>query len=1089
MEDYEVDLLCDKKVNLSNPIFSQREIEVLAFLCNGRSHKFIASVLNVSVRTVESHVRNIVTKSALASMEHVLNSLTFSGDINILNSIYAYKMYTKEFENFINKFNTEGDVAISYGDDISPAIVEKIKSIFEHIGLKIISDTSQRTCKRILITNRENADIVPDNFYILDLSIDGFYLAVLKCLGEILNDSSIDLEIQKCRKSIFDEQKVDLLIGRKQDWREKMNKGGVLGIATSVCGALVLAGGLYGIYPRANDVITITNQDSFMHTFFFDRADLVNQILNALSDANQINVVILTGPGGAGKTTLAENVMVKEADKYTVTYKIKAENEGELTASLLDLANKLAHTKQLQEILLGIESDGKTDRRRSKIVAFIKERLKKQKKWLLVFDNVEDIELIRTVCPNEGKGNIIITTRDQNINYNLIFGNKKIINVGELCEGDKIALFNAVLSKINSSVHYDKRDIKRLMNHIPSYPLDVTTVACSIAGLNITVDEYIHMMNAAINNFENIDEALMYNSTPYGKTRYGIIVTTLDRILQEMRDNSDVKAALLAISMCEAQDIPSALFGRYKDLALQKDVLKLLRKYSFITESNARISIHRVVQDMWRKILCKKMSTEELKKFLDTFFSNVLPFKDITYEYRRFKKYSFSKNFYSSMMEHVKRFVSLLESLPLSKEDKERYMAQALAVKSVLAASYSAKYKEIANDLKTVLKINEVYHIYNEYEVAILLNQLWGALEKFDRKSSKLVMQRSINIIKNIGDEALPMKIRFKLDECTDAMMAGNQKLGNQLLREGFDMLPKTDDYWARLLYTELRLFITDFEVQNHLNNKKLASATADLFTKLLVQLDAKDIKTSIELAKKDMMPRLVASLMAERIWTYNLAERYEEANAAYSDYVEYLKVYPIAKYELRAQTYNSTTLARLNKLDEAKKMAVTTYNQWKLADSKGMVYETLADLTEICVRRGEYEEALQYAADNPGDCGMQGVVQAFADARSFFNYGIAALKLKKETESLKFFNKSLEKTKIVAKSCMPEEQFKLLDFAEQKSAYKAFCVLKTAFNTIFGAANKFVSDYVNVINDDALENKSMFERIKNWIMRIINKI
>lgn len=59
---------CAAPTTLDNPdALSQREIEVLRLLATGKSNRDIADVLYISLSTVASHVRHILTKTGCAN--------------------------------------------------------------------------------------------------------------------------------------------------------------------------------------------------------------------------------------------------------------------------------------------------------------------------------------------------------------------------------------------------------------------------------------------------------------------------------------------------------------------------------------------------------------------------------------------------------------------------------------------------------------------------------------------------------------------------------------------------------------------------------------------------------------------------------------------------------------------------------------------------------------------------------------------------------------------------------------------------------------------------------------------------------------
>ncbi len=62
-----------------DPMFSNREIEVLALLLQGKSNKEIAHTLGVSNRTIEAHLSSIYSKLAVTSRTEAVIKLTQMG--------------------------------------------------------------------------------------------------------------------------------------------------------------------------------------------------------------------------------------------------------------------------------------------------------------------------------------------------------------------------------------------------------------------------------------------------------------------------------------------------------------------------------------------------------------------------------------------------------------------------------------------------------------------------------------------------------------------------------------------------------------------------------------------------------------------------------------------------------------------------------------------------------------------------------------------------------------------------------------------------------------------------------------------------
>ena len=64
--------------------FTRREIDVIAFIVNGRTTKKIASFLTLSPRTVDNHIYNIMMKLECHSRENIIDFIEKSGMFPII---------------------------------------------------------------------------------------------------------------------------------------------------------------------------------------------------------------------------------------------------------------------------------------------------------------------------------------------------------------------------------------------------------------------------------------------------------------------------------------------------------------------------------------------------------------------------------------------------------------------------------------------------------------------------------------------------------------------------------------------------------------------------------------------------------------------------------------------------------------------------------------------------------------------------------------------------------------------------------------------------------------------------------------------
>jgi Predicted transcriptional regulators len=106
------------------------------------------------------------------------------------------------------------------------------------------------------------------------------------------------------------------------------------------------------------------------------------------------------GLGGIGKTQLAIEYAYRYALEYAAVLWIQAESKKNITTSFLAIAELL----QLPE---------HQDSRQQHAIVAVQRWLSTHSRWLLIWDNLEEIELLQRYLPVGHQGKILITTRRQ----------------------------------------------------------------------------------------------------------------------------------------------------------------------------------------------------------------------------------------------------------------------------------------------------------------------------------------------------------------------------------------------------------------------------------------------------------------------------------------------------------------------------------------------------------------------------------------------------------------------------------------------------------------------------------------------------
>lgn len=137
--------------------------------------------------------------------------------------------------------------------------------------------------------------------------------------------------------------------------------------------------------------------------FFTGREALLRHLHNTLTVARAAaltQIQAISGLGGIGKTQIAVEYAYRYRDKYRYVLWVRAATRDSLITDFVTLA-----------ALFGLPEQAEQDQLR--IVAAVKSWLVSASSWLLILDNVDELDLITDFIPASESGQILFTTRAQ----------------------------------------------------------------------------------------------------------------------------------------------------------------------------------------------------------------------------------------------------------------------------------------------------------------------------------------------------------------------------------------------------------------------------------------------------------------------------------------------------------------------------------------------------------------------------------------------------------------------------------------------------------------------------------------------------
>lgn len=490
----------------------------------------------------------------------------------------------------------------------------------------------------VLIDNNSDPGICANEKNITALDLKNYYDAVFSILKHILpskNVASLVAEVQSqsqfsYKKISFDNEPknqkvVPIETGSYFKIAYVFIKRHIIGFSLIFMIILVISSILFFVSGRSTLVPLRTDLMIPVENNLLNRPEIFSQIQKAFKEKNRITTVAIVGMGGAGKTTIARQYALNQ--KEIIIWELNAETEASLKVSFEKLAIELAKSNEDLKILKEIRELKSATSKDSRILQFVRDKLRAQAPWLLIYDNLESMNKIQNYLPQDinswGQGKIIVTTRDDNILDNQFIDS--IVYIKELDEKQKLQLFCKIIDK-GESIRLNHKQIqkaKEFLKSIPPFPLDISIAAYYLKSMRITYDKYLNRLNNYNKEFEKTQNTLLKEVGNYSKTREYIILLSLEQIIAM---HADFKDLLLFMSHLDSQDIPRSLLEAYKQEAVVDNFIYHLKKHSLITSlpnlSLNTISLHRTIQKIIQEYLHRHIDFTTNKNLL-------LPLKNI----------------------------------------------------------------------------------------------------------------------------------------------------------------------------------------------------------------------------------------------------------------------------------------------------------------------------------------------------------------------------------------------------------------------------------------------------------------------------
>ncbi|KAI9740307.1 MAG: hypothetical protein M1834_004885 [Cirrosporium novae-zelandiae] len=189
----------------------------------------------------------------------------------------------------------------------------------------------------------------------------------------------------------------------------------------------------------------------------------------------QLRSCVIHGMGGVGKTQVAIEYTYRYRDSYDFIFWIHAENEAVLASSITKISSSLG--LKLAENAISTGS----------VVECVRKWLEEtNKRWLLVFDNVETRSILEPCLPRTNDGAFLITSQDDQLS--LLAADDIHLEPLDSTEGSKLIL--KLLPKTGAP--YEIEDAKRISTQLGGLPLALGYVAGYISKTKWSLQEFLN---------------------------------------------------------------------------------------------------------------------------------------------------------------------------------------------------------------------------------------------------------------------------------------------------------------------------------------------------------------------------------------------------------------------------------------------------------------------------------------------------------------------------------------------------------------------------------------------------------------------
>lgn len=235
----------------------------------------------------------------------------------------------------------------------------------------------------------------------------------------------------------------------------------------------------------------------------------------APTHAGEPRVVTICGQGGMGKTQLALELLYQNRSGYNARFWISSESKAIIEQDFAKIGHRL--TVELEQPPAENTLKGEVDLAKRWMETT-------EDTWMLVFDNVDDINDIYEYLPKVGRGLVVVTTRDHSIADTLgHLSTKSTIRLEGMDKTSSLKLLHQFIPNVvnESLVLSEDNDqtISQILKDLGGLPLCISQMGCYIRQKKCTPQKYYAILSEQSDRLYNDSRSI--STLPYSWTANG----------------------------------------------------------------------------------------------------------------------------------------------------------------------------------------------------------------------------------------------------------------------------------------------------------------------------------------------------------------------------------------------------------------------------------------------------------------------------------------------------------------------------------------------------------------------------------------